>query len=159
MKFWAASGKADNCKTSLPNFHSQLHCSHYRYDKTHQTHRGVCEHTCENGSTTFSPSQGNLAAWGDRRTRNRCSWCCQEYQCCRTLSFPTWEPDSGMTSARKPYELSLLMVLPAMERAARGPKPCIHTIPIAHRRVWVERDLKDRLVQPLRHGQGHLPLD
>lgn len=63
MKFWAASGKADNCKTRLPNFHSQLHCKVI----TDMTNPAKLTEVCVNthvrmGSTTFSLSQGNLAA-------------------------------------------------------------------------------------------------
>lgn len=72
MKFWAASGKADNCKTSLPNFYSQFHCEVIT-DMTKPTKlTEVCVNThVRMGSTTFSSSQGNLAAWRGQENKEQ----------------------------------------------------------------------------------------
>ena len=72
MKFWAASGKTDNCKTSLPNFHSQLHCKAITdMAKTTKLTGGCVNAHAEMGRPTFSSSQGNLAAWRGQESKER----------------------------------------------------------------------------------------
>lgn len=93
MKFWAASGKTDNCKTNLPNFHSQLHCKATADTAKTAKLRGVrLSAHVGIGSTTFSSSQGSLAAWGAGKQRMDALDAASTPQCCRTFfSQPiTW---------------------------------------------------------------------
>lgn len=72
MKFWAASGKTDNCKNILPNFHSQLHCETIKDTAETAKLAGVCVKAHVGmGSTTFSSSQGNLVAWRTQESKEQ----------------------------------------------------------------------------------------
>lgn len=130
MKFWAASGKADNCKTSLPNFYSQLHCKVIT-DMTKPTKlTEVCVNThVRMGSTVFFPSQGNLAA------RNRCSWCCQQYSVLQDLFSPLENLNLKSPLQENCMSFHYWCCFQGMEGAARGlrghPSMDNLTLPIA----------------------------
>lgn len=72
MKFWAASGKTENCKTNLPNFYSQLHCKAITDTvKTIKLTEVYVNAHVGMGNITFSYSQGNLAAWMGQKSKEQ----------------------------------------------------------------------------------------
>lgn len=87
MKFWAASGKADNCKTHLPNFHSQLHCKVITDMTKPSKLTGVCVNTRVRMVSTTLSIAGSLEGTGEQGTDALDA--ASNIQCGRAYFIPT----------------------------------------------------------------------
>lgn len=83
----------------------------------------VCVNSCVRmGSTTFSPSQANLEAQRGWENKEQMFLMLPAMLSVAGPFFFPRELESEITSARKPYKLSLLMVLPVLAEGCQRPQ-------------------------------------